>query len=284
MNLTELARDPKAFDTAAARLHEQHDQILRDIAAIEERAHQQAGDKRRNAGRTPYWQMSLADALARVPALNEARETKYAEFAGVVEEITAMGEVYSRAPWTRFFPSITDSHPHIHRSLSCRTLHHTTRMSWAPQMSGQTEAEAVEALDEALCTVCFPSAPVALHNYVSRRSQAEQDTRAAERAARDAAKAVKNLTGDQQFDDHRGDRVTTVAAAKQVLREEVELRDYYGRGPHPWHPGSVKAAETAKNVLLAREAATPGTGATQAEIDKIIAGAVVRNRKAGARI
>lgn len=36
----------------------------------------------------------------------------------------------------------------------------STRFAPVPSLSGSTEAEAVAALGDTLCTVCFPSAPV----------------------------------------------------------------------------------------------------------------------------
>jgi hypothetical protein len=80
------------------------------------------------------------------------------------------------------------------------------------------------------------------------------------------------------------DTITTVAAAKDALRKEVEFRDYYGHGVHCDHEPWAAAAVLATEVLLAREARKPGTGATQAEIDRIIASAVKRNIKDGARL
>lgn len=68
-----------------------------------------------------------------------------------------------------------------------------------------------------------------------------------------------------------------MARCKELLREEVEMRDYYGRGEHPSHPALVTAAGTAKEILL-------GRGVAQAEIDRIIDNAVKRNRRDGARI
>jgi hypothetical protein len=72
-------------------------------------------------------------------------------------------------------------------------------------------------------------------------------------------------------------RVTTVAGCKELLRKEVEYRDFYGKGEHPDHAESVTAAANAARVLL-------GRGVPQAEIDRIIENAVKRNRKDGARI
>lgn len=295
--LHELARDPQAFDTALARLHACRDHHLAVLNAATAKLHELAGDRKsyRNT-RAPVWGMSDLEAereaqrkTAHGDALAASVLTQRAGFRALVDaddfEIANMGGVYMRHGnrWTRFFPSVTKSQPHIHRSLTCRTLHRETVMTWAPQLSGKTDAEAVEELDEALCSVCFPGAPVALHNYVSRKSQAERDARATEKDTRDAAKALKNLTEAEQFRCD-GDRITTVAACKELLRREVEMRDYYGRGEHPTHAELVRGADQAAQVLMAREARQAGSGAGAADIAKIIERAVVKNRKEGARI
>lgn len=58
--------------------------------------------------------------------------------------------------WGRFF-LVPDGH--IHRSTGCSSLRPTTRIGWLPELSGETEAEAVAAHGAMLCTKCFPSAP-----------------------------------------------------------------------------------------------------------------------------
>lgn len=59
--------------------------------------------------------------------------------------------------WQRFF-LVPDGH--IHASTGCSSLRITTRIGWLPELSGETEAEAVAAHGAMLCTKCFPSAPV----------------------------------------------------------------------------------------------------------------------------
>jgi hypothetical protein len=269
-DLDKLAGDPQAFDTKLAALDGQRQDTKRRITAAEDAAHREAGDKQHYQGRRRVWGMPAETALAAAPKARAQRAPLLAELAGIAAEITAMNEIYRTAPWTRFFPSITKSNSHIHESLSCRTLHFDTRMSWAPELSGKTEAQAVADLDEALCSVCFPSAPVALHNYVSKRSQAEQAERAAAKNDRAAAKAAKTLdAGTEQFKDGDDWWVTTVTGAKTVIRQAVENPYYY---PNHWASDSAKfleAAAAAERVLLDREARQPGTGATAAEIAKI---------------
>lgn len=61
--------------------------------------------------------------------------------------------------WSRFF-LVTSSAGHVHSSMQCSSCRPTTRYGWLPELSGKTEAQAVDELGPALCSVCFPSAPV----------------------------------------------------------------------------------------------------------------------------
>jgi hypothetical protein len=61
--------------------------------------------------------------------------------------------------WSRFF-LVTSSPGHIHSSMKCSTCRWTTTFGWLPELSGKTEADAVDELGPTLCSVCFPSAPL----------------------------------------------------------------------------------------------------------------------------
>lgn len=61
--------------------------------------------------------------------------------------------------WSRFF-LVTSSAGHVHSSTGCHTCRATTTYGWMPELSGQSEAEAVAKLGAVLCSACFPSAPV----------------------------------------------------------------------------------------------------------------------------
>jgi hypothetical protein len=82
---------------------------------------------------------------------------KRAERAEVVEKIEELNALYTG--WSRFF-LVTSSVGHIHSSMCCSTCRPTTTYGWLPSLSGKSEEEAVEAHGPALCSVCFPSAPV----------------------------------------------------------------------------------------------------------------------------
>ena len=50
------------------------------------------------------------------------------------------------------------------------------RYGWLPKLSGMTEAEAVEEHGPALCSVCFPSAPVEWQGGKITKAQAVAKT------------------------------------------------------------------------------------------------------------
>ena len=242
--LQNLAKDPQAFDTELARLHDALAQAQDMWSKAVARIHRMAGDRQRYQDRAKVWGKSLAECIeilkslpvgmddldvAEGTTINRAladRTGLLRTIASLSGQINEMDEVYDAHRWTRFYPSVTKSQPHIHRSLSCHTLHATTVMSWAPELSGKTDEEAVSELDEALCSVCFPSAPVALHEYVSRKSQAEREQREMAKAERDAKKAAKMLDPQTEAFKTTGrfpERITTVAACKELIRKAVEL-------------------------------------------------------------
>lgn len=74
--------------------------------------------------------------------------------------------------WSRFF-LVTSSTGHIHSSMHCSTCRPTTRYGWLPQLSGQTEAQAVAECGPALCSVCFPSAPLDWQGQKLSKKQAD---------------------------------------------------------------------------------------------------------------
>ena len=126
-------------------------------------------------------------------ALREARQAVDSHEAGY-------------AGWSRFF-LVTSSSGHVHSSQRCCTCHkgrQATRFALVPTLSGSTEAEAVAELGPALCSVCYPAAPVE-HREQATIPQAQAQALAdggveAFRAARQAsrAKASKRCPGSNQ--------------------------------------------------------------------------------------
>lgn len=80
--------------------------------------------------------------------------------ARIEREIDALEAEFTAAPWSRFF-LVTSSEGHIHSSRHCSSCNSNTEYDWLPQLSGKTEAEAVADQGPRLCSICFPTAPVA---------------------------------------------------------------------------------------------------------------------------
>src|SRR4029077_18387913 len=75
-------------------------------------------------------------------------------------EAATLDAEYDSRPWTRYIAVMGG---HIHSGYWCAggTIRRTTIRQWAPLLSGKTAGDAVAELGEALCTHCYPSAPVA---------------------------------------------------------------------------------------------------------------------------
>ena len=287
-----LAASPAGFDSELARLSGDCDRLNAAINHIErEDAHREAGDTRHRHGSDTWWELSLAEALARAPRANAERERLFSDLAAVCAGLKEAGAAY--AGWPRFFPTQTSGGGHVHASTSCRTLYTSTDIRWRPDLSGKTVEEAVAELGPLLCQVCFPEARAEYKRdprEYARERNAER--KAAEKAARAARDAAKKLTGDEQFTtSYGGDRVTTVAACKQLIRDAAEQRvelEWY-RTPAAtanWAGTGEQLANVTRNVaghlaqkeddaaraeavLLHRERQHEGHGATASEISQI---------------
>lgn len=280
-------------DQATAELYDRLGRAQRQQETWLDRLHRAIGDKHPQFSHWT-WALSNSDAIDKARA-RAADNVTLREILGACDEagsciatilgdIENMEKLWREHRWTRYFPCNT-SNGHIHAVLRSHCT--GASMSWATEMSGLPAETAVhgdaehEGLGEWLCSHCFPQAPA---NWCRTRSEVTRAEReAAETAAREA-KYAKRLRPAEKFRDYPGYRVETVARCKGILRDEVELRDYYGRGRHPQHAASVVAAAKAAQILMARELMRPGTGAGAAEIARITANAVKRSRKDGAKI
>lgn len=199
---------PREIDEQLAALHREAEKLERDVARAQVRVLQTAGARQeyRYGGGGRGWDMSFEDAFERVagrasdssPAGRDALAA-LTNHGGAVDALNAkqaeIDEVASQyTGWSRFFV-VTSSTGHIHSSMNCSTCYPTTTFGWLPHLSGSTEVEAVEACGPALCSVCFPSAPVEHQRSSITQQEAEQmaqgKTIAELRAAKDAVKAAK---------------------------------------------------------------------------------------------
>jgi hypothetical protein len=100
---------------------------------------------------------TVRDAQRALTRLTEAQDA----FAAAQDRIADLDAEFAvRGGWTRFFIVTSSTGGHIHSSMVCSTCRPSTTYGWLPDVSGQTEAEAVKAHGAILCTVCFPTAPV----------------------------------------------------------------------------------------------------------------------------
>jgi hypothetical protein len=300
-----LTDSPADFDNELARLSGDCDRLNAAINRIErEEAHREAGDTRHRDGTSAWWELSLAEALARAPKANAERERLFSDLAVVCAGLKEADAAYTG--WPRFFPTETSGGGHVHASMSCHTLYVSTDIRWRPDLSGKTVDEAVAELGPLLCQVCFPEARAEYkrdpREYARERNAERKAAEKAEKAAKDAP---KKLTGDEQFTtSYGGDRVTTVAACKQLIRDAVEQRvelewyrtpaaitDWAGTGEQLANVARNVAAHLAQKdddaaraeaVLLRRESQHQGHGATAVEISQIKDRADKKARKAWA--
>ena len=120
---------------------------------------------------TPYVltvEVCIAEGLAPADAVDAYCDANVvlSEARVAVAEINAL---YADAPWSRYW-LVTSSDGHIHRSCHCHTCNKglkRTGFALVPSLSGREASEAVADLGPALCTACFPEAPVEDREQVS---------------------------------------------------------------------------------------------------------------------
>lgn len=81
------------------------------------------------------------------------------------EKILELDRYREEKGWSRFY---VVPGGHIHSSMRCSTCNKNgkrTKFSWATELSGQSDEEAVKAHGAVLCTVCYPDAPVQWTNH-----------------------------------------------------------------------------------------------------------------------
>lgn len=78
------------------------------------------------------------------------------------DKIIEIDTAYATRRWSRYWLVVSSS-GHIHRSMDCSTCNNgqkPTSFVLKPSLSGSSDADAVAALGAALCSHCFPDAPV----------------------------------------------------------------------------------------------------------------------------
>lgn len=215
------------------------DSMLRHLDSVEERVAKMRG---------PLTESAAARAASEILIAREQFEAEAVKYRAAYAAYATVAEEYEG--WTRFY-LVRASNGHIHSSMSCSTCYASTDYGWLVDVSGLTEAEAVAAHGERLCTVCYPTAPsawTAADAYYRREAASMRDAKVAERAAKADAKAARIAK-----------RRETVCYGLRLIREDGSIyerfRDY--RNEIDWSYGA-KSLATAKRD--ARESTAPGYG------------------------
>jgi hypothetical protein len=187
----------KATDKQLAKLLRDKFSQEHKLSHARDFARYQAGQRQVYSDRQWVWNGSWEEAYYSLdPKVVEAvakYEQEFTVLRSIVARIKNLNTIYATHRWSRFYLVPAG---HIHSSMECHSCYPDTQYAWLPELSGDTEAEAVAAEGEILCTFCFPSAPVAWTEGIGRRTKEERDAKAAEKAARLAAKAAKSLSLD----------------------------------------------------------------------------------------
>jgi hypothetical protein len=106
-------------------------------------------------------EICVAERLAHDEVITAYTDAK-AALAAAVAACREIEDIYNAAPWSRYW-LVTSSDGHVHRSCHCHTCNkgkQATQFALVPSLSGRDSADAVADLGPALCTACFPEAPV----------------------------------------------------------------------------------------------------------------------------
>lgn len=255
-----------------------------------DRIHRAAGDDyRRRFDVRSGWKLSLTEAIAAAQdaasetaprgamaradaekAIEHYQERHAALRAAEAAQAEQDREWEEHGRWPRY--SVVPG-GHIHSDMGCFTFHRgksRTDVRWAFPVSGDSVEEAIEVYGEALCTHCYPDAPVdkttatvpvdADGNPITRaQAQAVIDARAAEKKAKLDAKNAKAVfdpgTGELVVDADGRALKTEVSVNREILRLLEGIR-YYGDGEaaiyrRSHQPDAPKRSEFAKYLVSA---------------------------------
>jgi len=197
---------------------------------------------------------------------------------------------YRSRPWARYF-LVTSSDGHIHASTGCSTCNkgrEPTGFALVPYLSGAAPADAVADLGPALCSVCFPEAPVEDKEQATIPARLalalkEQGSEAFQQARQEASAKAKSKAADRcpgsgervQIGKHGyvkcpscgwSCRSSTgkVAAHRRPRFYAVQAVEY---GNDKFWTGTGWGPSTKKVAFESREAALAIEGATEARKD-----------------
>jgi hypothetical protein len=287
---------PVEIDTKLAALYFEGQKAEQGIEIAVVAIRRALGQQQVWQGRRQVWTVNPAETVEAArsrgdaPVVGAAASRTYADLVGKYDAaVKALADVEAaqqpleaeyvrRGRWSRFF---TVSDGHVHSSMTCSTCNrgrYATRFGWNADLSGTTEADAVAKLGPALCTVCFPSAPV---EWTAGPVRKTRDEIAAERETAKAAamvsdpKLIADVDGTPLKVD--GDTLRTVRSA------EIKAVDALVWAAHSRHIGEAKEANALRHETHTRKIAAAlahKNGTTTAdELARITAKAVKKIRK-----
>ena len=218
------------------------DHILYDlmmVASIKERdvvwaidAVRHNVDRQTGWGRNTRWGMTLKDAEAknvelaatdttymgrqaqdRLDKLAEARAA-LAEANAAVQAQDALWTLHGQ--WNRY---AVVPRGHIHTEFGCFTLRSDTDVRWAFEVSGDSVEEAIEVYGEALCSHCFPDAPV---DKTTGKVEVDEQGNPITKAAAEAARAARQAEKDAKLAAKNAKKVFEPGTTRQVVSIEGE--------------------------------------------------------------
>ena len=235
---TETNQTPYEIDMQIAELYYAADKVRTQINRVQETIKQYAGAEYEYIGRRWATRMSfeeactqlqqniahsqtegsytllgvrshirLEDALGQFPKLEQLQN----QLAQILSERASLEQLYTG--WSRFF-LVTSSSGHIHSSMNCSSCRPTTAYAWLPELSGQSEIEAVAGHGPALCSVCFESAPV---DYVGGKiSQSDAEM------VRDSGKSLAIIQAERHATANAKVIAKAATLTKQIERQHTQ--------------------------------------------------------------
>jgi hypothetical protein len=268
--LTKRPAQPPAAEVLATWTPVQVDEVIAqingDIGEIDSRrdsAQSRINNKLSQVakGRTllSYEQSRLEEDQETVARLAEKLEPLYAELRPYDDE-------YTRRRWTRYW-IVDNTNGHVHNTRHCQTCYPTTQYRWLTELSGSDDAACIELVGETACTVCMPDAPKfkgfgdGQSGWAKNTAEeiAEKERMKAEKAAKQAEKAITDVDGSPLRHDHS--TIRTLVSAKQALNNAVENALIYPNSEDRYteqrnHLAAAiahKTGETIENVIAAAE-------------------------------
>lgn len=276
---------PVEIDTCLKALYEQSLVIGSEINRAMDSLHYAVKDKKEYRGRSRngVWKMTSAETLQAAEALvasdapswdKQSAQRALADYKkgsaarkeNISEQQTLNEEFIARGGWTRAFLAVGNGMLHVHSSMDCSSCNkglEPTRFDWRTEFSGKQETDVVEAAGERACTVCYPTAPVAIRNRpttIFSPAEIEAQKAREERAEKAAAKKALEVTVEgmgQNYRDgiHRPKTYKTERAVELEISSALTSLAVWGE-THPTAPQWRTNVQNCAQALADRRGTT----------------------------